>query len=393
MRRMAADGSGLLRQRLWRAGAKSSLVLAGLLAICLSLPASAHEVRPAIADVEVTPGQIRLDLQVTLEAMVAGIDLSGLQDTNDSPLSGYYDQLRALPPEALRAAFDGAWPRIRAGLRIESEGGPLTPELIDLRIPGIGDPDLPRDSTLIVAAPLPPGDAPVQVGWIASYGPLVVRQVGPVEGELYTGYLTGGQMSDPLPRIGTARTGALTEFGRYVGLGFTHIVPGGPDHILFVLGLFFFSLRMRALLIQVTAFTVAHTATLALAVLGVVSVSPQLVAPLIAASIVYVGLENTLGSRIGPGRTAVVFGFGLLHGLGFASVLTGIGLDPARLVAGLLAFNIGVELGQLAVIATAWLMVAVWFGDRPWYRARIEVPASLAIAAVGAWWLIERLIP
>jgi hypothetical protein len=220
---------------------------------------------------------------------------------------------------------------------------------------------------------------------------LVVRQAG--EGDdLYTGYLTKGALSDPLPRAGVAEVGGFENFLRYVVIGFEHILPKGLDHILFVLGLFFFSLKMRPLLIQVTTFTLAHTVTLALATLGLVTVSPAIVEPLIAASITYVAIENILRPKLGWWRTAVVFGFGLLHGLGFASVLGDIGLDPSRFVASLIAFNIGVEIGQLTVIAAAFLLVGLWFGNRSWYRAAIAIPVSCVIAVIGGWWVIERTL-
>lgn len=379
-----------------RPGRALSSLLAALGALvilaALALPSRAHEVRPSVADAEVGADSLRLDIQVTLEALVAGIDLNGLQNTNDSPLSGYYDQLRQLPPDRLRAAFDGAWPRIREGIGIQVEDVTIPAEFADLRIPEIGDPGLPRDSVLTLTAALPEGAAPVQVGWSAAFGPLVVRQVATGEGEPYTGYLTGGQLSDPLPRTGVAEVGAVTDFLRYIVLGFEHIMPKGLDHILFVLGLFFFSLRLAPLLVQVTAFTLAHSVTLALATLNIVSVPAQIVEPLIAASIVFVAVENLFETRMSLLRTGVVFCFGLLHGLGFASVLGEIGLSPARLATGLVGFNIGVELGQLAVIAAAWVLLAAPFGKRPWYRARIAVPASLAIAGVGAWWVVERTL-
>src|SRR5690606_21600571 len=123
-------------------------------------------------------------------------------------------------------------------------------------------------------------------------------------------YLTGGQTSEPLPRTGAATQTGLNAFGNYIRIGFAHIVPKGLDHILFVLGLFFFSMRMRPLLTQVTAFTLAHTVTLALATLKIVSVPPQIVEPLIAASIAWVAVENILWQKLTPWRTLVVFGFG-----------------------------------------------------------------------------------
>lgn len=373
-----------------RAVIKSSLCVLALL-FAFVLPSAAHEVRPSVGDVSVNQDTIRLDIQVTLEALVAGIDLTGIEDTNDSPLSGYYDQLRGLAPDELRTAFDKVWPRIASGFVLTVDGMALTPEIVDLRIPEVGDTDLPRDSVLTVSAGLPEGAAPVQVGWSASYGPLVLRQVGQGD-ELYTGYLTDGQLSDPLPRQGVAQVGGWAEFGRYIILGFEHIIPLGLDHILFVLGLFFFSLHMKPLLWQVSAFTLAHTVTLALASMGVVQIPAEIVEPLIAASIVYVAIENIRGGTIGWRRTGVVFGFGLLHGLGFASVLGEIGLNPSRFIYDLIGFNIGVELGQLAVITIAYLSVGVWFGSKAWYRRSIAVPASVVIALVGAYWFVERTI-
>ncbi|MBY0310919.1 MAG: HupE/UreJ family protein [Phycisphaerales bacterium] len=191
----------------------------------------------------------------------------------------------------------------------------------------------------------------------------------------------------------------------YLVLGFTHIVPSGLDHVLFVLGLFLAAVTVRTLLLQITAFTVAHCITLALGVTGVVKVSPSVVEPLIAVSIVAVAVENLFARRvttaangrrvewIGPRwvwRTALVFVFGLLHGLGFAGVLGEIGLPKGQLVPALLSFNVGVEAGQLAVVAAAMATIGLLRG-RPWYRAAIVVPGSLGIAAVGVFWVIERV--
>lgn len=351
--------------------------------------ARAHEIRPAIADVEIGAGELHLTIRLALESLVAGIDLEGLADTNDAPQAADYDKLRALPPSALEAEFRRDWPRLQLGFDIRAGGGPILPEIGFVEVGEVGDPGLARDTVIGLTVPLPPGDAPVTVAWRAAYGPLVLRQMGAGEGA-YTGYLTGGQTSEPLPRTGAAQQGALNAFVTYVRLGFEHIVPKGLDHILFVLGLFFFSMRMRPLLMQVTAFTVAHTVSLALATLKIVTVAPEIVEPLIAASIVYVAVENILWQKMTPWRPMVVFGFGLLHGLGFASVLGEIGLEPGRFVTGLIGFNIGVELGQLAVIAGAFLLVGLWFGTRPWYRRAIQIPASVAIAIVGGYWFVER---
>jgi hypothetical protein len=177
----------------------------------------------------------------------------------------------------------------------------------------------------------------------------------------------------------------------YLKLGFTHILPKGADHILFVLGIFLLSIHLKPILMQVTAFTVAHTITLALTIYGVVSLSPRIVEPLIALSIVYVAVENIVTPKLSPWRVALVFGFGLLHGMGFAGVLSQLGLPRSEFLPALLCFNLGVELGQLAVIAGAFLLIGLAFRDKPWYRRRIVIPGSVAIAAVGLYWFVERV--
>ena len=197
-----------------------------------------------------------------------------------------------------------------------------------------------------------------------------------------------GAASEPIPGEG-AEAGSVGV--RYLRLGFLHILPRGLDHILFVLGLFLAARELRPLLVQVTAFTVAHTLTLALSTLGVVSLPSVVVEALIAASIVWIGVENLAFAEPGRFRVAVVFGFGLLHGLGFAGVLGELGLPDDALVPALIAFNVGVELGQLAVLALAFAAVG-WFRDRSWYFERVTLPGSLLVLVVGLYWLVERVM-
>jgi len=189
----------------------------------------------------------------------------------------------------------------------------------------------------------------------------------------------------------------------FVRLGFRHIVdttwsvskggwPEGMDHVLFVIGLFLFSFQMRPLLAQITAFTVAHSLTLGLSTLGIYRMSPRIAEPLIAASIVFVALENVLTKKpekAGWLRLGLVFVFGLVHGLGFANMLAGWNLGGGILVP-LLGFNLGVELGQLAIVGLCLLVLGGWL-RRDFYRPRIAIPLSLVIAGIGAWWTIERL--
>jgi hydrogenase/urease accessory protein HupE len=178
----------------------------------------------------------------------------------------------------------------------------------------------------------------------------------------------------------------LAVIRQYLELGFTHIVPLGFDHILFVVGLFLLTTRIKPLLAQVTAFTVAHSITLGLTMYGVVSLSPRIVEPAIALSIAYIAIENLMTSELKPWRVAIVFCFGLLHGMGFAGVLRELGLPRREFVTALVSFNAGVEGGQLFVIAIAAVVFA-----RKW-RARVVAPASLLIAATGLFWTVQRLI-
>ncbi|HKP97137.1 MAG TPA: HupE/UreJ family protein [Fibrobacteria bacterium] len=179
--------------------------------------------------------------------------------------------------------------------------------------------------------------------------------------------------------------------GRFIRLGFTHILPEGTDHILFVLGLFFFSTLLRPLLIQVTAFTIAHSITLGLSLLGVFSLPSRIVEPLIALSIVVVAVENIFFRKLRPSRFLIVFAFGLIHGLGFAGVLKSLGLPEGQFFKVLVSFNVGVELGQLTVIAAASALT-VWMWKKPWYYRRVVIPVSSLIAAVGLFWFIQRIL-
>jgi hydrogenase/urease accessory protein HupE len=190
---------------------------------------------------------------------------------------------------------------------------------------------------------------------------------------------------------GAAPMSTAEELWRFLRLGFTHIVPQGLDHVLFVLGLFLLSTSLRALLWQVTAFTVAHSITLALTMLGVVELSPSIVEPLIAASIAFVAIENVLTSRLHAWRPAVVFAFGLIHGMGFAGVLRELGLPRGQMATALVGFNVGVECGQLSVILVAFAVLG-WWRERAWYRRRVVIPLSLAIAVTGIVWTVQRVL-
>ncbi len=195
--------------------------------------------------------------------------------------------------------------------------------------------------------------------------------------------LPGQAASPPAPVV-------RNTAAQFIELGFTHILPKGLDHILFVLGLFLLSPKLKPLLGQVTAFTLAHSVTLALGVLGIFALPGRVVEPIIALSIAVVAIENLFRSEVSPWRWAGVFGFGLIHGMGFAGILSEVGLPREQLGSALLCFNVGVELGQLAVIALAWA-ATVWCQQREWYGPWVRRPLCLLIALAGVGWTVERL--
>lgn len=189
----------------------------------------------------------------------------------------------------------------------------------------------------------------------------------------------------------------LSTFTTYISIGVRHILPGGYDHILFVLAIFLASPRMNPLVIQISCFTVAHTITLALAAAGVITPQASVVEPLIAATIAFAAFENILFGRMTRLRPFIVFAFGLIHGMGFAGFFGELGLPEGQFWSALIGFNIGVEIGQLAVVGLAFAASLYFRGTlkqasrMDLYRPLIVIPASLVIGVTGLIWTFQRL--
>jgi hypothetical protein len=184
--------------------------------------------------------------------------------------------------------------------------------------------------------------------------------------------------------------------GTFVEFGFQHILPQGLDHVLFVVALYLNARNWRSLFIQVTTFTLAHTITLGLAATGLVGTPGDIIEPLIAISIVVLALEAIFFREGAAWRLPVVFAFGLLHGLGFGSVMK-IYLENADLSAGLVGITIGVELGHLLVLVTTGIVafavqLALKTVSKPsLYRPAFVIPVAALIALVGAYWTLQRM--
>jgi hypothetical protein len=177
----------------------------------------------------------------------------------------------------------------------------------------------------------------------------------------------------------------------YLQMGIRHIIPEGFDHILFVVSLCLLSTKIKTILWQATAFTVAHSITLALSMKSIIIAPSALVEPIISLSILFVAAENILLSQLKPWRVLIVFMFGLIHGMGFASSLNEIGLPRNQFYTSILSFNAGVEIGQIGVITVTFLLLAIPMGRKPWYKRRVVYPLSAMIGCIAAFWTIQRV--
>jgi hypothetical protein len=313
--------------------------------------------------------EIRTDGQALIEKLEA---------VNGSPSSeasdGRFAELESVFRERVHVAFDDRAARPDVHATFAARENELSMPVITISLTGW----IPADTSRLTWT----------YGWtFASYAFSVESDAG----NAITQWLDGNQSSTPVPLDrALPHLSRLETFAQYLRLGFTHIVPGGLDHILFVLGLYLLSTTWRALLWQVSAFTLAHTISLGLAMNGLIAARPSVVEPLIAVSICYVAMENVVLGELKPWRVGLVFAFGLLHGLGFAGVLSELGLPRREFATALVAFNVGVETGQLFVIAAAVAAIG-WWRSASFYRHRIVIPASLAIAVVAMYWTVQRL--
>jgi len=356
----------------------------------VSFTASAHTIRPAVATVVVgDDGQLDVQIRMNVEAVLADIGPE-YTDTNDSPNAPVYDRLRLLESVELASKFEDDAESIlgRTLLSVAGETVPLT--LVGVNVAEVDDVELARDSVVLLAGQLPAGSEGLQWSWPADYGSSVIRFGTGGSDSLQTQWLQPGDASEVYAIAeGAEAPSRLSVVANYIRIGFEHILPKGLDHILFVVGIFLLSAHLRPLLLQVTAFTVAHTITLGLSIYGVISLPSVFVETLIALSIAYVGFENCISPKLKPWRIVLVFVFGLLHGMGFAGVLSEIGLPQSEFITGLISFNVGVELGQLAVIGLCLLLFG-WARNRSWYRAVIVIPLSSLITVIGLYWAWER---
>ena len=322
----------------------------------------------------------------------------------DPPMNALLDG----PENALAQKIEASRSYFVSSVKIETNVGPAT--ITRLQFPDLAEvkawkdsgrkPRLPVVASVEMDGTLPQTASGIHFQFPTCLATVVLTVYRPGE-EAYDEPVNPGTPSSTIPiqlersiptlSSGTTSPHRVQVWLRYVAMGIHHIIPEGTDHILFVLGLFLASTRLSSLLWQVTAFTLAHSITLALSLYGVFQLPPSVVEPGIALTIIFVGVENLRRARVGPARVAVVFAFGLIHGLGFASAIRETGLPKSDFLTALVGFNVGVELGQLIVITLAFLTVG-WFRKSAHYRPWVVIPASVLIAIVAAYWFVQRVV-
>ncbi|HSG89315.1 MAG TPA: HupE/UreJ family protein [Pseudomonadales bacterium] len=376
----AATGRG------WRA-------LALLLLITLQAGgAQAHLLNMTEATVRVAPdGGVDVDLRIDLTREFG--------DTR-----GYHAFANRPPSELMAPPLMARWERLLDAVELRQGETRVALHLTAVEAPAerslaaFEDPFVWPRTRLRFAGRLA-GTAPLRVTFASRFRfeePIAVSLVDTASGASRSRWLVANQTSPALVLDGMApQAEAPAEplwrrILAYAGVGFAHILPTGTDHLLFVLMLLLASARRRDLLLQVSLFTLAHSLTLIMAAYRIIELPARPVEVLIAASILWVAIENLRGGAVGGTRLAVVFAFGLLHGLGFARALAALELPTRDFLLALVSFNVGVEAGQLAFIALVLVVLAV-VGTRLDRDRQLRKPLSLATALVALYWIVARL--
>ncbi len=366
-----------------------------LILILISVVVKADVVKPALVEISIfADKRLEVAIDLSLEAAMTGI---GTQYTNttDAPNSTKYDELRALQPELLKKYFDRFESVFSDSISLSVNGVEQKLKLMSSNIDIVGYKKRPRKSILKYGVQL--NQWPKTISWQYGkiYGDNALRYQVYKKDEyswsewtwLRDGASSGQIIIDEQETI--TKTHRALQF---ISIGFDHVIPLGWDHLLFIVGMAMSTLLWRRLLLLVTTFTLAHTLTLGLAMYGVVEVSARIVEPLIAFSISYVAIENILTKQSIRRKSLVVFLFGLIHGLGFASMLKDFDMHPESFLVTLVGFNVGVELAQIVTVLVVVVVLVLYKKFLPKYRQIVIVPTSLIIAIIGFWWGVERII-
>ena len=352
------------------------LVCAALL-LCASLPARAHDQSVSVAEIAIQGARVSARLRFAAKDLGTLVRLEqapdgtytqrGIDAVLPALLHLVLDEYAVATPEGTCARESGGRAEVEGGDGVVVEGAWRCPGAVEsLRVRAGFLEVLPSGHAHLAKVSFPDGQVSQRVVQADSPGFEVEQHVG-----------------------------FWVAAGRFLRLGIEHIFTG-YDHIAFLIGLLLLGGSFKELVQIVTAFTVAHSITLALATLAVVNPTPRVVEPLIAASIVYVAAENLWALRRGTRASALrhrwmlTFAFGLVHGFGFASVLRELHLPRSGLAAALVTFNLGVEVGQVCIVAVAVPLLAALRRTR-WFEPLGVRLCSLAVGCLGLTWLVQRI--
>ena len=350
----------------------------------------AHEIKPAVVEFNKIENHINLVLTFNAEAFLANIDASVHKKTKNSSNSKVYDELRLLSNEMLQERVFKSKDQITNSIFIKTTEKPLDLKVVEIDVLEEKDIEKVRFTKIYFKTDNQIIETPITLSTKKIFGSLIFKNFSNIDKDSQKPqslWIKPGNQIEILKE--TTNFPNLLISGIWNGI--LHIIPYGFDHILFVLGLFFFSYKLKPLLIQVTTFTIAHSITLILGGLGYVTISPIIVEAIIAASIIWIGVENLFRKSMNISRIGVIFCFGLLHGLGFASMFKLMGLEGTDYFLNILSFNVGIELGQIITLLPLIILIPL-FNRLSWYRILIAIPASIIIALFGADMFIDRVL-
>jgi hydrogenase/urease accessory protein HupE len=347
--------------------------MAGVLAFLGAAPAAAHPAPFSYLDVRLRAGA--LDVSVVIHAWDVAHEL------RVEPIE------RVLDPAMLRSSAGAIAALINGRLQVMVDGAPLGPAAWSPPEP-IADRQSIRLRTSYPLAS-PPGVITV-AAYLFPYDPVHQTFVNVYEGEELVTQAILDQTRTGFDHITGTRQGTFAVIRKFVASGIHHILIG-PDHMLFLVGLLLLGGTLRRLILVVSAFTLAHSITLSLAALNILDPPARIVEPVIALSIVFIGVDNLIVRGGRDIRGWIAFAFGFVHGFGFAGVLREMGLESRALVWSLLSFNLGVEIGQLfVVILVATALTALRTRSETAGR-RLAFAGSIGVIAAGTFWFFERV--
>jgi len=355
----------------------------------------ADVVKPALVEISIYPDKkVEIVIGLNLEAMMTGIGTQ-YKKTTDAPNSVEYDELRALKPAELRKRFEVFESQFLKKIQFTVNQKVQALHLEKIFIDIIGYKKRPRKTLLTYATQLEKWPKTFSWQYDKASGNSALRyQIFKKDEYNWSQWqwLNNGKPSGVIDIEHPESVSAMQRLTQFIAIGFDHVVPLGWDHILFIIGMALSSLLWRKLLLLVTTFTLAHTLTLGLAMIGVVEISARIIEPLIAFSIAYVAIENLFLNQSIKRKSIVVFCFGLIHGLGFATMLKSFEMTDDNFATTLIGFNVGVELAQIMIVLSVVAVLLIIRALSLNYRKVAVTPISVLISLIGIWWGIERII-